>query len=200
MFAALKREIEAQSSDEFVRDQISLDRVTVYAAVQQIADSWRNPPGGVDDVLDRLERNVAPCAGSAPRNSLCADAGPAMSSTPAGQGHDSEESAKQRHVLVLPTLRGRISFWSVRAVPAVPYGGQRHALVHREPVTPYGDALWSRVGGVFVVAVAGGFELDGGVFDVEVSDQAVLDGVEHLRGVPVAEAVVVDDDVGGEHG
>jgi predicted nucleic acid-binding protein len=52
--------VEAQSPDEFVRDQISLDRPTVYAAVQQIADSWRNPPGSVDDVLDRLERNGLP--------------------------------------------------------------------------------------------------------------------------------------------
>jgi predicted nucleic acid-binding protein len=52
--------VEAQSPDQFVRDQISLDRSTVYAAVQQIADSWRNPPGGIDDVLDRLERNGLP--------------------------------------------------------------------------------------------------------------------------------------------
>jgi hypothetical protein len=43
-----------------VRDQIGLNRATVYAAVQQIADSWRNPPGSVDDVLDRLERNGLP--------------------------------------------------------------------------------------------------------------------------------------------
>jgi predicted nucleic acid-binding protein len=49
--------VEAKSPDEFVLDQISLDRPAVYAAVQQIADSWRNPPGGVDEVLDRLERN-----------------------------------------------------------------------------------------------------------------------------------------------
>ena len=40
-----------------MRDQVSLDRAAVYAAVQQIADSWRNPPGSMDDVLDRLERN-----------------------------------------------------------------------------------------------------------------------------------------------
>jgi predicted nucleic acid-binding protein len=50
-------DIEAMSPDEFVRDQISLDRSTVYAAVQQIANSWRNPPGSVEDVLDRLERS-----------------------------------------------------------------------------------------------------------------------------------------------
>ena len=50
-------EIDPKSPDEFVRDQISLDRSVIYAAVQQIADSWRNPPGSVDDVLDRLERS-----------------------------------------------------------------------------------------------------------------------------------------------
>ncbi|MBE1487140.1 PIN domain-containing protein [Plantactinospora soyae] len=50
-------DIDPKSPDEFVRDQISLDRRVVYAAVQQIADSWRNPPGGVEDVLDRLERS-----------------------------------------------------------------------------------------------------------------------------------------------
>ena len=32
------------------------NRAVVYA-VRQIADSWRNPPGIVDDVLDRLERS-----------------------------------------------------------------------------------------------------------------------------------------------
>ncbi|MFY1695653.1 PIN domain-containing protein [Solwaraspora sp. WMMA2101] len=50
-------DIGPKSPDEFVRDQISLDRSTVHAAVQQIADSWRNPPGSFDDVLDRLERS-----------------------------------------------------------------------------------------------------------------------------------------------
>jgi hypothetical protein len=50
-------DIDPKSPDEFVRDQISLDRRVVYAAVQQIVDSWRNPPGGVDDVLDRLGRS-----------------------------------------------------------------------------------------------------------------------------------------------
>ena len=49
--------VEARSPDECVRDQISLDRAVVYAAVQQIADSCRNPPGSTDDVFDRLERN-----------------------------------------------------------------------------------------------------------------------------------------------
>lgn len=50
-------DIEAKSPDDFVRDQISLNRAVVYAAIQQIADSWQRPPGSVDDVLNRLERN-----------------------------------------------------------------------------------------------------------------------------------------------
>jgi predicted nucleic acid-binding protein len=36
-------DIEPKSPDEFVRDQIGLDRAVAYASVQQIADSWRNP-------------------------------------------------------------------------------------------------------------------------------------------------------------
>jgi hypothetical protein len=52
-----KWDIDPKSPDEFVRDQIGLDRSAVYASVQQIADSWANPPGSVDDVLDRLERS-----------------------------------------------------------------------------------------------------------------------------------------------
>ncbi|WP_035797862.1 PIN domain-containing protein [Kitasatospora mediocidica] len=49
--------IEAKAPDDFVLDQIGLDQQTVYAAVQQIADSWRQPPGSVDDVLARLEKD-----------------------------------------------------------------------------------------------------------------------------------------------
>ncbi len=50
-------DIQVKSPDEFVRDQISLNRSLVYAAIQQIADSWRNPPGSFDDVLGPLERS-----------------------------------------------------------------------------------------------------------------------------------------------
>jgi predicted nucleic acid-binding protein len=50
-------DIEPRSPDDFVCDQIGLDRALVCVVVQQIADSWRNPPGCVSDVLDRLERN-----------------------------------------------------------------------------------------------------------------------------------------------
>ncbi|MBT2446709.1 hypothetical protein J7F03_06385 [Streptomyces sp. ISL-43] len=49
--------VEAVSADDFVLAQIDLDRQRVFAAVQQIADSWRSPPGTTGDVLDRLERD-----------------------------------------------------------------------------------------------------------------------------------------------
>lgn len=49
--------VEAVSADDFVLAQIDLDRQRVFAAVQQIADSWRKPPGAASDVLDRLERD-----------------------------------------------------------------------------------------------------------------------------------------------
>jgi predicted nucleic acid-binding protein len=50
-------DIEPKSPDAFVRDQIGLDRDAIVAAIQQIADSWRNPVGTPADVLDRLERS-----------------------------------------------------------------------------------------------------------------------------------------------
>ncbi|MCU7725653.1 PIN domain-containing protein [Actinoplanes sp. KI2] len=50
-------DIDPKSPDEFVRDQISLDRGKIYASLQQIADSWKRPPGTIEDVLDRLERS-----------------------------------------------------------------------------------------------------------------------------------------------
>lgn len=49
--------VEAKHPDEFVLDQIDLDRQAVYGAVQRIADAWRHPPGTILDVLDRLERD-----------------------------------------------------------------------------------------------------------------------------------------------
>jgi predicted nucleic acid-binding protein len=49
--------VEAKHPDEFVLDQIDLDRQVVYGAVQRIADSWRQPPGTVDDVLRSLDRD-----------------------------------------------------------------------------------------------------------------------------------------------
>ncbi|WSP91455.1 PIN domain-containing protein [Streptomyces sp. NBC_01233] len=49
--------VEAVGADDFVLAQIDLDRQRVFAAVQQIADSWRRPPGSTGDVLNRLERD-----------------------------------------------------------------------------------------------------------------------------------------------
>lgn len=49
-------DIEPLSADDFVLDQIDLSPKTVWGCVQQIADSWRNPPGHTADVLARLER------------------------------------------------------------------------------------------------------------------------------------------------
>ncbi|MFA1544516.1 hypothetical protein [Actinomadura monticuli] len=48
--------MEARSPDDFVLDQIDLDDRIVWACVQQIADSRKNPPETMEDVLDELER------------------------------------------------------------------------------------------------------------------------------------------------
>jgi hypothetical protein len=50
-----------------------------------------------------------------------------------------------------------------------------------------------------VGGVASGLELDGGVLDVEVSGQALLELVEQARQVPVVKARVVHDDVSSQH-
>lgn len=50
-------DIEAKSPDEFVSDQADLDGKIVWGCVQQIADTWRKPPGTTDDVLLALERS-----------------------------------------------------------------------------------------------------------------------------------------------
>ncbi|MGH3567031.1 MAG: hypothetical protein ACRDRH_13555 [Pseudonocardia sp.] len=49
--------IEAKSPDDFVLDQYHLDGPAVHGAVQRVADGWTHPPGSVNDVLDRLERD-----------------------------------------------------------------------------------------------------------------------------------------------
>lgn len=49
--------IETKAPDDIVLDQIDLDTGAIHAALQQIADSWKNPAGRVDDVLRRLERD-----------------------------------------------------------------------------------------------------------------------------------------------
>lgn len=48
--------IEPKSPDDFLLDQIDLDQQAVYGAVQRIADSWKRPPGTIEDVLNSLER------------------------------------------------------------------------------------------------------------------------------------------------
>ncbi|WP_218580065.1 hypothetical protein [Nocardia cyriacigeorgica] len=42
--------------DDFLVEQVSIDGRRVWACVQQIADSRRNPPETTEDVLDALER------------------------------------------------------------------------------------------------------------------------------------------------
>lgn len=49
-------EIEAKTADAFVLDQLDLGPGMVRAAIQQIADSWQNPPGTAEDVVRALER------------------------------------------------------------------------------------------------------------------------------------------------
>ncbi|WP_236241810.1 PIN domain-containing protein [Streptomyces sp. CC228A] len=49
--------IEAKSADSFLLDLLGLDDRVVYACVRQIAESRRNPPESVDDVLEHMERS-----------------------------------------------------------------------------------------------------------------------------------------------
>ena len=49
-------DIDPKSADEFVLDQIDLNAKVVWGCVQQIADTWRRPPGTTSDVLRSLER------------------------------------------------------------------------------------------------------------------------------------------------
>ncbi|MGH3727178.1 MAG: PIN domain-containing protein [Micromonosporaceae bacterium] len=53
-------DIEAKHPDDFLIDQFHLDAIKVHQAVQAVADSWSNPPGTADDVLDNLERSGLP--------------------------------------------------------------------------------------------------------------------------------------------
>lgn len=50
-------DIDVKTADEFVLDQISLDRQAVYGALVRIADSRSKPPQTVADVLRQLERS-----------------------------------------------------------------------------------------------------------------------------------------------
>lgn len=49
--------VEAWSPDEFLLDLIDLDSKRVWGCLQRIADSRRNPPETIDDVLAQLERS-----------------------------------------------------------------------------------------------------------------------------------------------
>lgn len=49
-------DVEAKSPDDFVLDQINIDARIVYSCAREIANSRRNPPDTVDDVLAELER------------------------------------------------------------------------------------------------------------------------------------------------
>jgi predicted nucleic acid-binding protein len=50
-------DMEAKSADDFVLDQIDLNRDAVYAAVQRMADARDNPPATFSDILAMLERD-----------------------------------------------------------------------------------------------------------------------------------------------
>ncbi|MFD9705324.1 PIN domain-containing protein [Lentzea sp. NPDC059081] len=49
-------DIDPKDADDFISDQIGLDAKVVWSCVQQIANTWRNPPGTIGDVLASLER------------------------------------------------------------------------------------------------------------------------------------------------
>ena len=48
--------VEVKSPDDFVLGQITIDARIVYSCVREIANSRRNPPDTVEDVLTELER------------------------------------------------------------------------------------------------------------------------------------------------
>ena len=50
-------DVQAVHPDDFILAQIDLDRDVVYGEITRIADSWRRPPGTIEDVLARLERD-----------------------------------------------------------------------------------------------------------------------------------------------
>ncbi|MEZ2388107.1 PIN domain-containing protein [bacterium RCC_150] len=59
--------IEAKHPDDFLMDQFYLDAVELHVAVRNMSEAYRNPPLGVDDVLDRLESEGMPQIASALR-------------------------------------------------------------------------------------------------------------------------------------
>jgi predicted nucleic acid-binding protein len=59
--------VEAKHPDDFLMDQFYLDAVELHVAVRNMSEAYRNPPLGVDDVLDRLESEGMPQIASALR-------------------------------------------------------------------------------------------------------------------------------------
>ena len=55
-----KYNIEVQSADEFLCDQIDLSGSKVHQAITYAAAAFRNPPRTIDDVLDSLAKAGAP--------------------------------------------------------------------------------------------------------------------------------------------
>lgn len=55
-----KYDIEAQHPDDFIQHQFGLDTSLVVVAAQRCRARLRNPPYGVDEYLDRLERQSLP--------------------------------------------------------------------------------------------------------------------------------------------
>lgn len=47
--------IEAKHPDDFLIDQFYLDALELHAVVRNMSEAFRNPPLGINDVLDRLE-------------------------------------------------------------------------------------------------------------------------------------------------
>ena len=64
--------VEAKSPDDFVLDQVNIDARIVYSCAREIANSRRNPPDTVDDVLAELERAglVQSVAGHVPAHTV----------------------------------------------------------------------------------------------------------------------------------
>ncbi|MEZ0164400.1 PIN domain-containing protein [Kineococcus sp. LSe6-4] len=50
-------DVEAKSPDDFIADQIYLDKKIVYGEITRIADSRKNPAQTVEDVLDQMENS-----------------------------------------------------------------------------------------------------------------------------------------------
>lgn len=59
-------DVEARHPDDFILDQFHIDGLALHRIIQNVADTWRNPDSGVNEVLDSLEKD-APRAAAALR-------------------------------------------------------------------------------------------------------------------------------------